>query len=61
MMGSVTVRTEQGDEFKVGRGFSDEERRNPPAIDSTIRFTTGGKPGHPTFLRVRPDEPPESS
>ena len=62
LMGSVTVRTEQGVVVKVGSGFSDEERQNPPPIGSTITFkhqgfTGSGKPRFPVFWRVRNDEP----
>ena len=62
LMGSVTVRTEKGVVAKVGSGFSDEERRNPPPIGAIITFrhqgfTTSGKPRFPVFWRVRRDEP----
>ena len=63
LMGSVTVRTEQGVVVKVGSGFSDEERRNPPPVGATITFkhqgfTASGKPRFPVFWRLRGDEPP---
>ena len=62
LMGSVTVQTGQGIIVKVGSGFSDEERRNPPPIGATITFrhqgfTTSGKPRFPVFWRIRDDEP----
>ena len=62
LMGSVTVRTGQGIVVKVGSGFSDEERRNPPPIGATITFrhqgfTGSGKPRFPVFWRLRDDEP----
>ena len=49
LMGSVTVRTEQGAIVRIGSGFSDDERRNPPPIGATITFkhqgfTASGKP-----------------
>ena len=62
MMGSVTVRTDQGIFVKIGSGFSDEERRHPPPIGAIITFrhqgfTTSGKPRFPVFWRIRSDEP----
>lgn len=60
MMGSLLVETAQGVRFKVGTGFSDAERRMPPAIGSWITFahngfTSGGKPRFARFVRVRLD------
>lgn len=52
-----------GAEFKVGTGFSDDEREwdQCPSIGSLITYryfelTDDGKPRHPTFVRVRPSE-----
>ena len=64
LMGSVTIRTEQGVVVKVGSGFSDAERRNPPPIGATITFrhqgfTASGKSRFPVFWRIRSDEPRE--
>ena len=61
LMGSVTVRTEQGITVKVGSGFSDEERKTPPPLGTTITFrhqgfTASGKPRFPVFWRVRNDQ-----
>jgi DNA ligase-1 len=44
--------------FKIGSGFSDVERQNPPAIGSEITFqysglTSKGKPRFARYLRVR--------
>lgn len=46
--------------FKIGSGFSDEERANPPKIGSIITYkyqnlTAKGLPRFPVFLRVRED------
>ena len=65
LMGSVTVRTEQGIIVRVGSGFSDDERKSPPPIGSTITFkhqgvTASGKPRFPVFWRIRSDEPPRN-
>lgn len=61
-MGSVTVRTAQGVIVRIGSGFSDAERGNPPPIGATITFrhqgfTASGKPRFPVFWRMRSDEP----
>ena len=46
--------------FKIGAGFSDKERANPPKIGSVITYkyqnlTAKGLPRFPVFLRVRED------
>ena len=46
--------------FKIGTGFSDEIRNNPPPIGSLITFKyygfyESGVPKFPSFLRVRED------
>ena len=58
MMGSVTCQMDNNSTFKIGSGFSMNERKNPPAIGSVITFkykemTKYGKPRFPVFLRVR--------
>ena len=72
LMGSVTCKAfsaagsnadEQiphGVKFKVGSGFSDLQRANPPKIGSIITYkyqnlTAKGLPRFPVFLRVRED------
>ena len=72
LMGSVTCKSlsaagsnpdeqiPRGVKFKVGSGFSDEERANPPKIGSIITYkyqnlTAKGLPRFPVFLRVRED------
>ena len=72
LMGSVTCKSlgaagsntdEQiplGVKFKVGSGFSDAQRANPPKIGSIITYkyqnlTAKGVPRFPVFLRVRED------
>lgn len=59
-MGSLQVRMENGVEFFLGSGFSDEMRRHPPKLGKTISFryngfTNSGKPKFATFMRVRED------
>lgn len=61
MLGALKVRTEQGVTFSIGTGFSDEERKHPPAIGSRVTYryhgyTKNGFPRFASFLRVRPEE-----
>ncbi|WP_343816214.1 DNA ligase [Colwellia asteriadis] len=53
MMGALQVKTEQGVVFKIGSGFSDDERKNPPAIGSIITYKFNGltQAGVPRFAR----------
>ncbi|BBB26697.1 DNA ligase [Amphritea japonica] len=58
MLGSLLVETADGMRFKLGTGFSDAQRKNPPAIGSQISYKyTGvsakGVPRFASFLRVR--------
>ena len=58
MLGALRVRTPEGREFSLGSGFSDEQRRNPPPVGSTVTYryrdlTGNGLPRFPSFLRPR--------
>ncbi len=58
MMGSLLVELPDGRRFKLGSGFTDEDRRVPPAPGTTVTFrfngkTTNGIPRFASFLRVR--------
>ena len=58
MLGSMLVETSDKIRFKIGTGFSDEERKNPPAIGSIITYkyfglTKKGVPRFASFMRVR--------
>ncbi len=60
MLGAVLVKMPDGREFKIGSGFSDEQRRHPPAIGSTISYkyqgtTASGLPRFASFFRARKD------
>lgn len=60
-MGSLLVRMDDGREFRLGTGFSDAERRDPPPIGSQVTFaynglTEHGLPRFARFVRIRPDE-----
>lgn len=62
MMGSILVEMSENKRFKIGTGFTNEERLNPPKIGSIITFqyngfTKTGLPRFARFLHVR--EPPK--
>lgn len=61
MMGSLLVKNEDGKEFRIGTGFTVEERENPPAIGSTITYqyrgyTDRGIPRFASFFRQKISE-----
>lgn len=62
MMGALRVRLAGKREFRIGSGFSDAERAEPPPLGSVITFkhsghTATGLPRFASFMRVRNDEP----
>jgi len=61
MLGSMLVETQEGLRFKLGTGFSNQERKNPPAIGTLITYkyfgrTKKGLPRFASFLRIRSDQ-----
>jgi DNA ligase 1 len=59
-MGALWVETKTGVRFKLGTGFTDAVRANPPPIGALVTYTyrditPGGKPRFASFLRVRDD------
>lgn len=51
-----------GRRFKLGSGFNDEQRQNPPALGSTVTYrfrglNGSGVPRFASFMRVREDRP----
>lgn len=61
MMGALLVETVEGTRFRLGTGFSDSERRNPPTIGQYVTFryqglTKGGLPRFASFIRIRADD-----
>jgi DNA ligase 1 len=57
-LGALEVETPEGVRFKLGTGFTDAQRANPPKIGSTVTYTyrditKTGKPKFASFLRVR--------
>ncbi len=60
MMGALLVELPNGTRFKLGTGFSDEERRHPPPVGSWVTFaynglTERGIPRFARFMRIRED------
>lgn len=58
MLGAILVKTPEGKQFRIGTGFSMEQRRFPPPIGTIITYTYHGKtdrgiPRFASFLRVR--------
>jgi DNA ligase-1 len=62
MLGALVVERPDGRRFRIGTGFTDAERADPPAIGSRITYrysgyTANGFPRFARFLRVRPRMP----
>ncbi len=56
-MGALRVRMPDGKEFSLGSGFSDEQRRKPPALGAVVTYryrdlTSKGLPRFASFLRI---------
>lgn len=57
-LGALRVRLPDGREFRLGSGFTDAQRREPPPLGSTVTYryralTAGGLPRFATFMRLR--------
>jgi len=60
LMGSLTLRLENGIIFKLGSGFKDKTRKNPPLPGTVVTFkhygfTKAGIPKFASYLRERKD------
>lgn len=60
MLGALLVRDADGTQFRIGTGFTDEQRRSPPPIGSWVTYrhhslTARGIPRFARFVRVRTD------
>jgi DNA ligase-1 len=58
MLGALEMETPQGKHFRIGTGFSDAVRKNPPPIGTIITYkynglTKKGVPRFASYLRVR--------
>ena len=57
----MLFRSNQRGRFRIGSGFKDKERENPPPIGAVITYqyrglTNQGKPRFATFVRIREEE-----
>ncbi len=55
-LGALEVQTNSGLRFKLGTGLSDDQRKTPPAVGSSVTYTyhdrtPNGKPRFASFLR----------
>jgi len=58
MLGALSLETPDGKRFSLGTGFSDEVRRNPPALGSLVTYryrelNPNGLPRFASYLRLR--------
>ena len=59
LMGAIRVREKSGTEFKIGSGFNDQQRKNPPKNGTIVTFkfmgrSTNGVPRFPIYMREHP-------
>jgi len=59
LMGAIRVRSSDGKEFKIGSGFNDKQRGNPPKIGTKVTYKFMGKsklgiPRFPIYIREHP-------
>ena len=58
MLGALLVERPDGRRFRIGTGFSDAQRRNPPPIGALVTYqyhglTGSGLPRFASFMRIR--------
>lgn len=61
-LGALLVETPEGRRFKLGGGFTDAQRDNPPAVGAWVTYryngaNVSGLPRFARFLHVRPEGP----
>ncbi|MET0542975.1 MAG: DNA ligase [Variovorax sp.] len=61
-LGALWVETPEGRRFKLGSGFTDAQRDDPPPVGSWVTYryngtNPGGLPRFARFMRVRPEGP----
>jgi DNA ligase 1 len=61
MLGAIIVAAPEGRRFRLGTGFSDAQRRDPPPVGSTVTYryrdlTPAGMPRFASFMRIRQSE-----
>lgn len=63
MLGALVVQMQDGRRFRLGTGFTDAQRANPPPLGSLVTYrynglTRKGLPRFARFQRIRLDPPP---
>ncbi len=63
MLGALIVRMADGRQFRLGSGFTDAQRADPPPVGSLVTYrynglTSKGLPRFARFQRIRSDPPP---
>ena len=63
-MGSLICELADGTKFRIGTGFTDKQRENPPPVGDVVVFsyfelTNKGVPRFPAFMGVRVDKKPQ--
>ena len=63
MLGALIVEHHDGRQFRIGTGFTDAQRADPPPLGSWVTYrynglTSTGLPRFARFLRIRDDMPP---
>ena len=63
LMGALQVRTPEGRSFRIGTGFTDAQRAEPPTVGAWLTYrynglTSTGLPRFARFMRLRDDMPP---
>ncbi|VXB09313.1 DNA ligase [Luteimonas sp. 9C] len=63
MLGALVVEHHDGRRFRIGTGFTDAQRADPPPLGSWVTYrynglTSTGLPRFARFLRIRDDMPP---
>jgi DNA ligase-1 len=58
VLGALVVRSPEGTRFRIGTGFSDAQRRDPPPVGASVTYayrglTPAGVPRFASFVRVR--------
>ncbi len=59
MLGALLVESEDNKRFRLGTGFTDQQRKKPPPVGSLVTYkyygkTAKGLPRFASFLRIRP-------
>ena len=63
MLGALVLQRPDGRRFRLGTGFTDAQRANPPPVGSVVTYrfnglTSKGLPRFARFQRIRSDPPP---